>query len=63
MIPMDALDNVLDGYNEIAGININFDFIYRIILDKVWIAIEERYDISELEKKIMELENKLLKRL
>ncbi len=63
MIPMDVLDNVLDGYNEIAGININLDFIYRIILDKVWTAIEERHDICVLENKIMELENKLLNRL
>lgn len=63
MIPIDVLDDVLDGYNEIAGKNIDFDFIYRIILDKVWIGIEERQDIRVLEKKIMELESKLQKRL
>lgn len=63
MIPMDVLDDVLDGYNEIAGINVDFDFIYRIILDKIWIAIEEGQDICALENKIMELESKLLKRL
>lgn len=63
MIPIDALDNVLEGYNEIAGKNIDYDFIYRIILDKVWIGIEDKQDISALESKIMRLERKLLKRL
>ncbi|MEW9124318.1 MAG: aminoglycoside phosphotransferase family protein [Thermotaleaceae bacterium] len=62
MIPMDVLDAVLDGYNEIAGVNVDFDFIYRIILDKVWTEIEGRQDICILENKIMELESRLLKR-
>lgn len=62
MIPIDVLDDVLDGYNEIAGINIDFGFIYRIILDKVWTGIEERQDIRILERKIKGLENKLLNR-
>ncbi|KAB3538541.1 aminoglycoside phosphotransferase family protein [Alkaliphilus pronyensis] len=63
MIPLGVLDNVLDGYIEIAGANVDFDFIYRIILDKVWTGIEERQDIFILEKNIKRLESKLLKRL
>ena len=59
MIPIDVLDNVLDGYNKIAGIHVDYDFIYRIILDKIWTGIEERQDISILENKIMALERKL----
>lgn len=63
MIPIEVLGNVLDGYNKIAGINIDFDFIYRIILDKIWIGIEEEQNICILEKSIKELESKLLKRI
>lgn len=63
MIPIEVLDNVLEGYSQIAKANIDIGFIYRIIIDKIWIGIEEREDICILEKKIMELESKLLKRL
>lgn len=63
MIPMSVLDIVLDGYLEVARTIFDNDFIYRIILDKVWIAIEERQDLSSLENKIIELENKLLEKL
>ena len=63
MIPIDALDNVLEGYSQVAGINVEYDFINRIILDKVWTGIEERQDICILEKNIMKLESQLLKRL
>lgn len=63
MIPIDAIDNVLKGYSQIAGINVEYDFINRIILDKVWTGIEERQDICILEKNIMKLESQLLKRL
>ncbi len=63
MIPIEVLDNVLEGYIEIAAINIDFAFIYRIIFDKVWEGIKEGEDICVLENKIMDLERKLLKRL
>lgn len=63
MIPIEILHKVLEGYGELAGANVDFGFIYRIILDKVWIGIEKRQDICILEKKIMELESRLLERL
>ncbi|SCZ10798.1 aminoglycoside phosphotransferase family protein [Alkaliphilus peptidifermentans] len=63
MIPIDVIDNVLEGYSQIAGINVEYDFINRIILDKVWTGIEERQDLCILEKNIMKLESQLLKRL
>jgi aminoglycoside phosphotransferase (APT) family kinase protein len=63
MIPIGAVDSVLEGYSEIAGNNIDHGFIYRIIFDKVWAGIEENQDMYKLEKDIMELENRLLKRL
>ncbi|GAE87984.1 phosphotransferase family protein [Acetivibrio straminisolvens] len=63
MIPIEVLDVVLDGYSEVAKANIDMNFIYRIIIDKVWIGVEERKDIFLLEKNIMELESKLLKRV
>ncbi|ABR48400.1 hypothetical protein Amet_2242 [Alkaliphilus metalliredigens QYMF] len=63
MIPIEAIDNVLEGYSQIAGINVEYNFINRIILDKVWTGIEERQDICLLEKNIMKLESQLLKRL
>ncbi|MFZ5354868.1 MAG: aminoglycoside phosphotransferase family protein [Bacillota bacterium] len=63
MIPTDALDIVLEGYNEIARKNVGINFIYRIILDKIWMGIEEGRKIGVLEKEIIELERKLLKRL
>ncbi|WP_349671039.1 aminoglycoside phosphotransferase family protein [Lacrimispora sp.] len=59
MIPIEILQHVLDGYNEIAGANINNGFIDRIILDKVWTGIEEGQNLRILEKNIMELESRL----
>lgn len=63
MIPIDAINNVLEGYSQFAGINVDYEFINRVILDKVWMGIEEIKDISILEKNIMNLESQLLRRL
>lgn len=63
MLPTEVLDKVLEGYSKIAKTNIDINFIYRIIMDKVWIGLEDSEDICTLEKKIMELESTLLKRL
>lgn len=63
MIPIDVIGNVLNSYYEIAGTNVDCDFLYRIILDKIWIGMEQKQDIHILENKIMQLERKLIKRL
>lgn len=63
MLPMNVLHIVLDGYVETARTNVDYGFIYRIILDQVWKELEEIKDHSLLENKIMDLESKLLKRL
>ncbi|PKM58459.1 MAG: hypothetical protein CVU98_00785 [Firmicutes bacterium HGW-Firmicutes-3] len=63
MIPIEVIDNVLDGYSEIAGINIDYRFIYRIIFDKIWAAIEQNQDIRGLEKNVIELERNYVKHI
>ena len=63
MIPVDAIDKVLEGYSQISGTNVDYDFINRIILDKVWAGIEEKKELCTLEKSIIKLESHLLKRL
>lgn len=61
MIPMEVLELVLEGYKEVPQTKVDINFIYRMILDKVWIGMEEEQAIEELENSIKELENTLLK--
>ncbi|GAU78574.1 hypothetical protein F3D3_3208 [Fusibacter sp. 3D3] len=62
-VPVEVLDTVLDGYTQMASINVDSHFIYRLIFDKIWTAIEEKQDLFGLEDQIMILEKNLLKKM
>ena len=59
MIPIESIHYVLDGYQEESAENINFEFLSRIILDKIFIGFDENKDTKELENSIKLLEKNL----
>ncbi|MBF0376258.1 MAG: aminoglycoside phosphotransferase family protein [Desulfamplus sp.] len=57
MIPVEILHFVLKGYKDIANSIIDNNFYNRIILDKIWIYMEENKNHEEIIHMFNELEN------